>query len=102
MIYTTLLGLALEFGAGVRVAHGAHFGGALAGVAFGWLVPPPMTAGQRRATPWVGALGAMVLIAGLGALIAWHRAGRPIPEAGGGFATAWSVAREMAAKAGPP
>jgi len=102
MIYTTLLGLALEFGGGVRVAHGAHFGGALAGVAFGWLVPPPRTAGLRRATPWVGTLGAVILIAALAALVAWYRAGRPIPETGGAFSSAWSVAREMAAKRGAP
>jgi membrane associated rhomboid family serine protease len=100
MIYTTVLGLALEFGAGVRVAHGAHFGGALAGVAFGWLVPPPTRAGQRRATPWVGLLGAAVLVAGLWGLVAWHTAGRPIPAAGGAFSSAWSMAREMAAKRG--
>lgn len=98
MIYTTVMGLALEFGAGVRVAHGAHFGGALAGVALGWLVPPPTTPGRRRASFFVGLAGFALLAAGLGALVAWQFDGRPIPATRDAFGASWEMAREMAVR----
>lgn len=98
MIYTTVLGFALEFGAGVRVAHGAHFGGAFAGVALGALLPPPTTPGAKRLSPVLGLIGAALIGAGLWAMIDWRLAGLPVPRTPDGFGDYWLMMREMAKK----
>ena len=101
MIYTTLFGLALEFGAGVRVAHGAHFGGALAGVALGLVLPPPITPGRRRISALLGLIGGGLILAGLWAMIAWRVDGLSIPDTTDGFGQYWQFMRETARRNAP-
>ncbi|MBU1429414.1 rhomboid family intramembrane serine protease [Myxococcota bacterium] len=63
MLYTTLFGVMVG-GAGIRVAHGAHFGGLLGGVLVGWLLAPPgRDPTRRRLTPLIGLLALMGVIA---------------------------------------
>ncbi len=101
MLFTTLFGVALEFGAGVRVAHGAHFGGALAGVALGYLLPPPITPGRRRLSALLGLIGGALIVAGLAAMMRWRLGGLEIPDTTDGFAAYWEFMREMARRNAP-
>ena len=75
-LYTTVFGLIIG-----GVAHGAHFGGLAAGIALGWLLPPPgETPSRHRLTPILGVLSIGVLVAGLAAFGSWFGGDRRPPE----------------------
>ena len=102
MVITTVFGLMMEFGTGIGVAHGAHFGGFFGGIVLGWVFPTPngppphRSASERRATPFIGLTVAVIMIFGFGAFAKWRMDGAPIPESArrSNIIRAWSIWRE--------
>ncbi len=78
-IYTTVFGLLMG-----GVAHGAHFGGLLAGMLFCVVFPPEDGHPSRhRLSPVLGGAGLLIYLAAIGSLIAWNLEGHPLPESVG-------------------
>jgi membrane associated rhomboid family serine protease len=89
IIYAMVFSVALEFSGAARIAHGAHVGGLLAGLALAYALPPPLDRpSRRRVTPWVGLAGVVLLVAALAGFFGWRSAGAPqvltqVPELNG-------------------
>ena len=93
MLYTAVLGVMFEFGGGPNVAHGAHIGGAVAGITLGWLLPPPLSAPRRRLTPFIGLVALLLLGVALWAMVDWRQGGMEIPQTRDEFSLAWRAWR---------
>jgi len=78
IIYALVFSFAFGFAAGGRIAHGAHIGGLLAGVAIVWFMPPPLgQPGRRRVTPLFGLAAVGLLVASLYGFFSWRLDGAP-------------------------
>jgi len=81
MLYTTIFGVMVG-GAGINVAHGAHFGGLAGGLLVGWLLGPesPQYPDRRRLTPIIGALALLGILGCLIAHLSWFLGDREAPS----------------------